>query len=117
MPAPEQLLAIRRHMVEHHAEFRRLLANKKLRTALSELEGHRLTRPPRGFSADSPALDLILPRQWGLSATLPAEAATEPTLLKEITTRFALAAPIVDFLNAPILHTIRNTAKIDSRLV
>jgi uncharacterized protein (TIGR02453 family) len=112
MPAPEQLLAIRRYMLEHHAEFRKLLANKKLRAAMSELEGHRLTRPPRGFSADSPALDLILPRQWGLSATLPAEAATQPTLLKEITTRFALAAPIVDFLNAPILQNIRNTPKI-----
>ena len=109
MPAPEQLLAIRRHLVEHHAEFRRILANKKLRTALSELEGHRLTRPPRGFSADSPALDLILKRQWGLSATLPAEAATLPTLLKEITTRFALAAPLVAFLNQPILE---NTRKI-----
>jgi uncharacterized protein (TIGR02453 family) len=112
MPAPEQLLAIRRHIVEHHAEFRKLLANKKLRAAMSELEGHRLTRPPRGFAADSPALDLILPRQWGLSATLPAEAATQPTLLKEITTRFALAAPIVTFLNTPILQTIRNTPKI-----
>jgi uncharacterized protein (TIGR02453 family) len=106
MPAPEQLLAIRRHMVEHHTEFRKMLANKKLRAALSELEGHRLTRAPRGFPADSPALDLILARQWGLSATLPAEAATSPTLLKEITTRFALAAPIITFLNAPILQNI-----------
>jgi uncharacterized protein (TIGR02453 family) len=110
MPAPEQLLAIRRHMLEHHAEFRKLLANKKLRANLSELEGHRLTRPPRGFPASDPAVlaaqDLILPRQWGLSATLPAEAATSPTLLKEITTRFALAAPVIAFLNTPILRNI-----------
>ncbi len=107
MPGPEQLLAIRRYLVDHHQEFRAILANKKLRAALTEFEGHRLTRPPRGFPADSPALDLILPRQWGVSATLPAERATHNTLLKDITTRFALAAPMVHFLNTPILETTR----------
>jgi uncharacterized protein (TIGR02453 family) len=116
MPAPEQLLAIRRHIVEHHAELRALLANKKLRAKMSPFDSERaappLTRLPRGFSASDPnvlaAQDLILPRQWGVRAALPAEAATRPTLLKEIVTRFALAAPLVAFLNAPIL---RDTAK------
>jgi len=102
MPAPEQLLAIRRYLVDHHAELRSLLAGRKLRAAMGEFEGNRLTRPPRGFSADSAALDLILCRQWGVSATLPAQAATSPTLLREITTRFALAAPIVHLLNRAI---------------
>ena len=82
MPSPEQLLAVRRHLLIHHAELRKLLAGKKLRSALTEFEGHRLTRPPRGFPADSPAMDLLLCRQWGVSATLPAEAATLPSLLR-----------------------------------
>jgi len=108
MPAPEQLLAIRRYLLDHHSELRTLLADKKLRAAMSELEAHRLTRPPRGFPADSPAVlaahDLILCRQWGVSATLPAEMATGKTLLKEIASRFSLAAPIVSFLNTAILQ-------------
>jgi len=116
MPAPEQLLAIRRHIVQHHAELRALLADKKLRSKMSPFDSERaappLTRLPRGFSASDPnvlaAQDLILPRQWGVRASLPAEAATRPTLLKEIATRFALAAPLIAFLNAPIL---RDTAK------
>jgi uncharacterized protein (TIGR02453 family) len=102
MPAPEQLLAIRRYLVDHHAELRALLAGRKLRAAMDEFEGNRLTRPPRGFSADSPALDLILCRQWGVSATLPADSATRPTLLRDITSRFALAAPVVHLLNRAI---------------
>lgn len=108
MPAPEQLLAIRRHLLTHHAELRALLARRQLTAAMQEFEGLRLTRPPRGFFAADPAYlaaqDLILCRQWGVSATLPAERATLPTLLKDIATRFALAAPIVDFLNTPILE-------------
>lgn len=109
MPSPEQLLAVRRHLLEHHAELRALLAGRKLRAAMDEFDGNRLIRPPRGFSADSPALDLLLCRQWGVSATLPAELATEPGLLKEITLRFALAAPIVHFLNSaiPPVHPAR----------
>jgi uncharacterized protein (TIGR02453 family) len=102
MPTPEQLLAIRRHIEEHHKELRGMLADRKLKAAMTEFEGDRLKRPPRGFCADSPAVDLLLCRRWGVSATLPAELATEPRLLKEITKRFALAAPLINFLNAPI---------------
>ena len=102
MPTPAQTLAIRRYLEIHHEELRDLLAGRKLRAAMSEFEGNRLTRPPRGFSADSPALDLLLCRQWGVAATLPAELATQPSLVQEITRRFALAAPIVHLLNAPL---------------
>jgi uncharacterized protein (TIGR02453 family) len=102
MPSPEQLLAVRRHLEVHHAELRKLLANRRLKASMNEFETNRLTRPPRGFCAESPAIDLILCRQWGVSATLPPEAALSPSLLKEITTRFRLAAPIVHFLNTPL---------------
>jgi uncharacterized protein (TIGR02453 family) len=102
MPTREQLLALRRHIADNHAEMRALLASKKLRAAMDELEGPTLTRPPRGFPADSPAADLLLQQRWGVSATLPPEAALSPTLLKEITRRFALAAPLIHFLNTPL---------------
>ena len=87
------------------AELRALLAGRKLRAAMQEFEGNRLKRAPRGFSEDSPAIDLLLCRQWGVSATLPAEAATQPTLLKQIVRRFQLAAPIVHLLNTPLAGT------------
>jgi uncharacterized protein (TIGR02453 family) len=103
MPSPEQLLAIRRHIERHPAEMRAILGDRKLKAAMKEFEGNRLKRAPRGFPADSPALDLLLCRQWGLSATLPAERAVEPGLAKEIVRRFKLAAPLVHFLNAGIL--------------
>lgn len=103
MPGREQLLAIRRHLVEHHAELRKILAGKKLRAVMQETEGHRLTRPPKGFAADDPAIDLLLCRQWGAIARLPAEFATRPTLVKDVVERFKLAAPMVALLNAPLV--------------
>jgi uncharacterized protein (TIGR02453 family) len=102
MPTREQLLALRRHIADNHAEMRALLANRKLRAAMPELEAPTLTRPPRGFPPDSPAADLLRQQRWGVAATLPADLAISPTLLKEITRRFALAAPLIHFLNAPL---------------
>jgi uncharacterized protein (TIGR02453 family) len=102
MLPPDQLLGVRRHIEAHTAEFRALLGAKKLRAVMGELEGPTRKRVPRGFAADSPAADLLLHTRWGVSTTLPAEAAIEPGLVKEIVRRFRLAAPMVEFLNAGI---------------
>src|SRR5580698_3528519 len=56
MPEREQLLAIRRYLAEHHVEFRKAMAAKKLRSLMVEGDGRKLTRPPKGFAADDPAL-------------------------------------------------------------
>lgn len=106
MPQPEQLLAVRRHLQEHHAEFRTLLADKKRRKLLPELDSNPLKRMPKGFAADDPAAELLLCRQWALSARLPGELATSPKLLHEIVTRFRSAAPVVAFLNTPLLRKV-----------
>jgi uncharacterized protein (TIGR02453 family) len=103
MPEREQLLAIRRHLLEHHAELRRLLAAKKLKAAMQPIDRESLTRAPKGFPADHPAMDLLLNKQWGVIARLPAEYALRPTLVKDVVTHFKLAAPIVALLNTPLI--------------
>jgi uncharacterized protein (TIGR02453 family) len=112
MPHPEQLLAIRRWLSaaggNRHAEYRRILADKRLQAVLHPFAsdrqtGNRLTRAPKGFAPDDPAIDLLLCRQWGVSATLPAAEALKPTLAKHILDRFRRALPLVELLNAPLL--------------
>ena len=104
MPQPEQLLAIRRHLQQHHAELRSLLADKKTRLLLPVLDTNPLTRMPKGFVADDPAAEFLLCRQWAISTRLPGPVATTPKLLQEIVKRFRAAAPLVALLNTP-LHT------------
>lgn len=109
MPERDQLLAIRRHLSEagaaRHTELRRLLASPRLAKTLQPIDGRSLTRAPKGFLPDDPAIDLILHRQWGVSSTLPAEHATRPTLVAEIVRRFRLATPLVDLLNEPLTRS------------
>jgi uncharacterized protein (TIGR02453 family) len=102
MPEKDQLAAIRHWLLENHGAFRKLLQKPAVRRAFTEFEGNALTRPPKGFPTDHPGLDLIQCRQWGLSATLPANAALKPDIAATIIRHFKLASPVVDALNTPI---------------
>jgi uncharacterized protein (TIGR02453 family) len=106
MPEKEQLAAVRHWLLDHHVEFRKLLKKPAVRKAFVEFEGNPLTRPPKGFPAEHPALDLVRCRQWGLSATLPANTALDRKLAEILIRHFRLAAPIVDALNTPIAASL-----------
>jgi uncharacterized protein (TIGR02453 family) len=112
MPEKDQLSAIRHWLLENHVEFRKILEKLAVRKAFKEFEGEKLSRPPKGFPKDHPALDLIQCRQWGLSATLPAETALKPTLAATIVRYFQLAAPMVDALNTPIAAALAPRRKV-----
>ncbi len=103
MPEREQLLAIRRYLAEHYEEFRAVVKGKKLRSLMADYDGASLTRAPKGFPEDHPAIDLLKNRQWAVSATLPGERATKATLLKDVVERFKVAAPMIEMLNAPLV--------------
>jgi uncharacterized protein (TIGR02453 family) len=112
MPEKDQLAAIRHWLLDNHAEFRKLLEKPALKKTFREFDGNALSRPPKGFPAEldgkpHPALDLIRCRQWGLSATLPAETALQPNLADEIVRHFKLASPIIAALNTPIAESIK----------
>ncbi|MBV8629359.1 MAG: DUF2461 domain-containing protein [Silvibacterium sp.] len=116
MPPKEQLLAIRQHLVEHHEEFRRLIETKNLRAKKlpAKMELHdpqALSRPPKGFAAEHPAIEWIKWRQWGVYATLPAETALKPDLAKMVEGYFRLSQPLVDYLSKPLLRGMEKRRK------
>jgi uncharacterized protein (TIGR02453 family) len=103
MPEKDQLVAIRRMLLDRHAEVRKLLGAKKLRTAgMIPIDAVKMVRGPKAFDPGHPAMDLILQRQWGASCTLPVEIALAPGLLNAVVSRFRLVAPLVHLLNAPL---------------
>jgi uncharacterized protein (TIGR02453 family) len=109
MPDRDQLHKIRLHLLEHHAELRKLLNSAAVRRNFTRFEGMELTRAPKGFPPEHPAMDLLRCRQWGMGATLPAEIATTKDLFQEIRKRFRIAAPVVALLNASLLDRGRTS--------
>ncbi len=108
MPDRDQLFKVRMHLLDHHRELRRILSAPTLRRNFTQFEGLELSRAPKGFPPDHPGMDLIRCRQWGVSATLPASAALKPSLLADVRRHFRLAAPLVKFLNTPLLADLEN---------
>ena len=111
MPPKEQLLAIRQHLLARHEDFRGLIEARKLRAKMQPHDPAALTRPPKGFPAQHPAIEWIKWRQWGVFATLPADPVLKPTLGKTIETYFRLSQPLVDFLNEPLLRGLEKRKK------
>jgi uncharacterized protein (TIGR02453 family) len=107
MPEREQLLAIRQYLLVHHAEMRQLLADRKLKRTMDSFTGMPLTRPPKGFPKDHPAMDLLLCRQWGVEAKMAPSAALQEDFADEVIRRFRLATPLVSALNTPLLMSVQ----------
>lgn len=103
MPMPPDLLAMRTYVAVQHEELRKMLASRQIRQLMGELWGDRMSRAPRGFPADHPAADLIACKQYILFTTLDAGIATTSSLYREVSKRFKIMAPFVEFLNRPLL--------------
>lgn len=70
--------------------------------ALWALAGDSLTRPPRGYAADHPAIEDLKRKDFIGLAALSAEEAVAPDLVDLAARRFAAAAPFMAFLCAAV---------------
>ncbi len=118
MPGSAELLAIRRHIANHYEELQEILANRAFRKRFGGLEGEALSRPPKGFSASHPGIDLLRYKQFLVSASYPSAIAETPRLLPEVNGHFQAMMPLVRFLNSPLTAqapTPLGATKISSR--
>ncbi len=101
-PGPKELLAIRRRISAQPAALRSILAGKQFKKLLGEMTGEKLKRPPKGFSADDPALDLLLHKQFLAGDQLDPKLIESSRAVQEIAKRFEAIAPLVEYLNGAI---------------
>ena len=103
-PDRDELLSYRTLLRDNHEEFEAILSSKSLRKLVGDLQGEQLSRMPKGFPVDHPAEALLRRKQWYLEATLDIGLLTTPRLVPELAKRFAVMAPLVEFLNRPFAH-------------
>jgi len=102
-PDRDVTLLIRNHIADTHQELRRILADKKSRKLLGDLKGHALSRSPKGFDPSHPAAEYIKMKDWIFDTPLDASLATTPLLHRAIVERFQAMAPLLYYLNRPLL--------------
>jgi len=100
-PDRDELMAYRTLLRDNHEEFGEILKNKSLRKLVGKLEGEQLSRMPKGFPVDHPAEALLRQKQWYLESTLPISLLTTSRVVPELAKRFAVMAPMVEFMNRP----------------
>ncbi len=103
MPGAAELLAIRRQVSADPAAYAAVIQAKPFKRYFGEVVGERLSRPPKGFAADDPALETLKQKQFLASDTLDLELALSPKLLPELAKRFEALAPFIGYLNQPLL--------------
>ena len=102
-PDRDVTLLVRNHIADTYQELNRILADKKARKLTGNLGGDVLTRSPKGFDPEHPAAGLIKMKDWVLDVTLEPGLATTPKLQGEIVARFRAMAPLIQYLNRPLL--------------
>ena len=103
MPESDELAAIRAHIDARHRTLRKIVEAKSFVRTAGALHGEQLTRVPRGYVGDHPAEHYLRFRQFLAGREYPAEFAYDAKFYPELIRMFREIAPLVRFLNEPIL--------------
>ncbi|HNG85832.1 MAG TPA: DUF2461 domain-containing protein [Accumulibacter sp.] len=100
-PEPDALARIRTHIAEHPERWFAARDERQF-AAHWALAGECLSRPPRGYATDHPAIDDLKRKDFIALAPLAIAEATDQALLPLAARRFAEAAPLISFLCAAL---------------
>ncbi len=99
MPEPDKLLRLRRYLLNHGDELRKILGEKKFKKAFPGLDTEQtLTRAPKGFPADHPQVEFMKLKSFTVSAPVGLPEVTKPGFGKLVDKSFQLIRPFNHFL-------------------
>ena len=107
-PDTSHLQAERDHIATNIKRFRAIVESPRFRRAFGKLEGDQLQRVPRGYPADHEAANYLRHRQFLAGKEYPARFACSPGFYKGVVGVFREVAPLVRFLNEPLLKRERS---------
>lgn len=102
MMEANELKKIRQEIDYSWEEFSRIIQHKKFKSTYGELErgeGMALSREPKGYEKDNPAIEYLKLKSFVATTDLTDEDLVSKDLVKKITAAFETLKPLVDFLN------------------
>ena len=107
MPMSPELKKIRQEIDYNWDEFKSIIESKKFKAAFGDLEREPdavLSRPPKGYDDENPAIKYLKLKSFIASAKISEEDLLSKDLAKKIVTHFETMRPLVDFLNRALEH-------------
>jgi uncharacterized protein (TIGR02453 family) len=105
-PDTSQLQLVREHIVDNQRRFEAIISAPAFKK-IGGLQGEQLTRVPRGFDKDHPAAHYLRHRQFMGFREEPAALATSKDFYKQLRNTLQSIAPLVEFLNEPLVAAQR----------
>jgi uncharacterized protein (TIGR02453 family) len=102
------LRSVREHLAGNVTRFRAIVESPVFRRRAGVLEGDRLQRVPRGFPADHPAAEYLKMKDLVVLKSFPVTLATTPRFYTTLVSMFEVLAPMVRFINEPIIAQKKN---------
>ncbi len=104
MPESSDLRLIRTHIADHHRTLHRIVTSPAFKRAVGTLDGEQLSTMPRGYLKEHPAAHYLRFKQFLAGREFEAEFATTPRFYPTLLQVFRAVAPLVRFLNTPLLE-------------
>lgn len=103
MPMAPELNKIRQEIDYGLEAFNTIINKKKFKSFFGSLsESEKLTRPPKGYEAENPAIELLKLKSFVVITEVKDEELTGKELAKKVVDHFETMMPLVDFLNKAI---------------
>jgi len=110
MPSGPVLYQVREHIAREHRRLARIVSAPGFTRTFGALDGAQLQRVPRGFPPDHPAAAFLKFKQFIAGCERPAEFALEPGFERALVAAFRTLAPLVEFLNEPLVAGLQSGA-------
>ncbi len=98
MPDAAELLKIRNSIDKNTKDFLKIVEAKKFRDRFGDLDGDRLSKPPKGFPADHPAIEYLKLKSFTVTEEFPEKDAIGKDYPKLLAESFKAAYPLITFL-------------------
>jgi len=99
LPPPDRLRQIRHHLISDASGFSAVLKDRKLRAAYGDLQPEgKLSRPPKGFSADAPHAEYLRHKSFIVWNERSVDGMTGADLEQAVLKNFRDALPLVRWL-------------------
>ncbi len=102
MPPAEELKKVRQEIDYNLPAFKKIITSssfKKVYGDLSQEAEYKLSRPPKGYEADNPAIEYLKLKSFLGVLTIKDTVLTTTDLAKQTLTAFAALQPLIEFLN------------------
>ncbi len=102
MPEVDGLKKLRQEIDYNFDDFKKIIGGKKFVATYEKLgdsEGTSLSRPPKGYEADNPAIEYIKMKSFVSMTPVTDAELTDKNLVKKITDAFEALQPFIAFIN------------------